>query len=334
MIDSAGTLLGIMRPEDLFPGDVDKAKKLFRDLSRRWHPDKPDGSTEVFAHIADLYATAILKLKVGDWDGSAVLNLEDAAGKTRTFAIRASAPFELGRSLVGDDHATYIIDTHHAHLLDHAYNAPRLFTYASNKMRQEFERYLPHSPRSWRMADGRLVLQVDKTPDLIRLRDIVTHIGALESRHISWIVSGLLNLACYLSHAGIVHHDISPDTYFVSPNFHSGALLGGWWYARNRGERILVVPKRTYNLLPFKARMRKVASAQTDLELIRATARECIDGGAPVPMQAWLGHVGQGSAVEQYHEWGDVLERSFGKRRFIKLPVDADLVYGAGAVRS
>lgn len=330
---SASELLGLTRPEDLFPGDLVKAKARYRELSRRWHPDA-GGKAEVFAHVSGLYVQACDKLQHGTWEGSAVLNLEDAAGGTRTFTIRASSPFELGRSLVGDDHATYLVDPAHVVIFTKAKLWPASFKYSSPRMREEIERYLPKTPVTWMLADGRLVLQVEKTPDLLRLRDVVTHLGGLDAKHVAWITSGLLNLTCYLSYAGIVHHDISPDTVFISPTHHSVALLGGWWHTCKRGGPVTTVSKRTHGVLPFKVRRDKIASSKTDHELIRLTARECVNGAVPVPMRAWLTGVGTGSAVERYAEWKDVLERSFGPRRFIKLPVDADLVYGAQGVKS
>jgi hypothetical protein len=323
---TASELLGISRPEDLFPGDPVKLKVKYRELAKQWHPDA-GGNTAVFAHITSLYDSALDRLSKGVWEGSAVLTYEDATGGLHTFTIRASAPFELGQSLVGDDHVLYLIDPEHLSIVFHLINRPLNFRFASDEMRQEASRYLPAHLQHTMLSDGRMLVQMDKTPDLLRLRDVVTHLGTLDPKHTAWVVSSLLNLACYLEYTGIVHHDISLDTYFISPQHHSGALLGGWWYARERGERVDTVPLRTFSLLPFKVKVTKRASALTNLELIRATARECLTK-APEPMQSWLYEVSAGSAVEQYRAWMGILEKTFGPRKFTAMLLNADAVYG------
>jgi hypothetical protein len=325
---TAGDILALRKPEDLYPGDIEKARHLYRTLSQRWHPDKSGGNEVVFARLAGLYHEAIDRLNRGVWEGSAVLTFPCTNGTTQRFAIRASSPFELGQSLVGDDHASYLIDTQHAAFVHHATKWPKGFRFVNPRMEEEFTKYLPQHVVYHSLSDGRHLVRMQKTPDLIRLRDIVTHIGALDPKHIAWIVSSLLNLACYLSYADIVHQDISPDTVFISPNTHNVALLGGWWYATRRGVKMTTVPRRTFDLLPFKAKISKLASSQTDLELIRATARECLPPGLTHPVARWLQEVSRGRAVEQYESWVKML----GERKFTKLSLNADIVYGSRGV--
>lgn len=46
---NASSLLSITQPEHLFPGDEGEAKSLYRELSKRWHPDVPSGDESVVA---------------------------------------------------------------------------------------------------------------------------------------------------------------------------------------------------------------------------------------------------------------------------------------------
>jgi len=90
------------------------------------------------------------------------------------------------------------------------------------------------------------VLVVEKAPDQVPLRDLLEHLnGKLSAEHTAWILSSLLNIACYLQYAALTHNAVSPDTFFVSPEAHSGALLGGWWYATAAGARIGALPAST-----------------------------------------------------------------------------------------
>ena len=153
----------------------------------------------------------------------------------------------------------------------------------------------------------------------------------MDSKH------ALHNLVCYLEYAGLTHNDISPDTYFISPLRHSGALLGGWWYATETGNRIKKLNARSYRLLPPDIRAAKNADNRLDFELVRATGREMLGditgvklesmNVAPKAMVDWLRFVSTGNAIEDYERWGDVLQASFGPRRFVEMKLTADVLY-------
>jgi hypothetical protein len=172
---------------------------------------------------------------------------------------------------------------------------------------------------------------------MLPFRDVLNfHDNKLEPAHVAWVQSTLHNLTCYLSYTGIVHHDISPDTYFISPKEHEGHLLGGWWYALTVGSPLRQLPSRTFQFLPWEVKTRKLALVQTDLELIRAFGREAlgdINGtklkGKVVPkaMLNWMNNVAGDDAVEEYKRWRDVLTDSFGKRKFVKMDLGPEQIY-------
>lgn len=325
-------LLSITQPEKLFPGSKTEAQKLYRQLAKVWHPDVPGGNGNVFAHVHDLYQQALDRLNNGTWLGAGIRKFTDESGSIWTLQVRAVEPLYQpdGAVYLADDCLAYILTGVSAAKDGWAHwfqNAPGKFRYASNRMQTEFERCLPKIRRSLVLKSGNRYVEVAKTPDQIRLRDIVTHAGQLDPRHVAWITSRLLNLCCYLSHVGLVHQDISQDTVFISPPHHTAALLGGWFHYAQRGAPLRAVLKRTHSVLPYKVIRDKVASSQTDLELVRLTAREILKGSAPDPMQRWLETPGDGTAVEQYTQWMDVLVKSFGPRKFVPMLLDADTVY-------
>lgn len=321
-------LLAITQPESLFPGSLDEAKAIYRKLSLAWHPDRPSGSAEVFAHITTLYREAEDRIKQGRWAGPASLQLTAVSGEVLGYATRTSHTFPYGQALVCDEALVYLFDPGHEAIVERTVRTDYIsyFKFASGEMAKEFVRYLPHLHRMVPLQDGRTLIHIGKTPDLIRLRDLVTHLGPIDPRHTAWMVSRLLNLACYLTFTGIVHHDISQDTVYVSPEHHSVALLGGWWSAVARGTTVTTVPKRTFSVMPFAAKTLRRASTLTDLELIRLTARE-ISQPMPNPMGAWLIDVAKSRPYDQIAEWKTVLEQTFGQRKFVPLPVTADAVY-------
>lgn len=337
---TAETLLRITRPEDLFTGDPDKAKQQWRALAQEWHPDRNASNpraSEVFAHVSSLYDTAVDRLAKGLWEGEGFLKLTTKSGSPLSVTYLRKASFELGSMYVGEDHVTYLVDPQHKGLFDNAEKLTHKFKYASDRMEKEISRYLPKGVGQFELKDKRLGMRVPKSPDMLLLRDVLNFYGgALDPKHVAWIQSSLQNLACYLSHAGIVHHNISPDTYFISPEFHSGALLGGWWYAAKQGTTISRVPTRTHEYLPFKVRHEKKAYPQTDLELILATGRELLGditgtkllkGKTPKEMVAGLRVAASDDAVNSYKQWMVVLKDSFGARRFTKMDLNAVVLY-------
>ena len=119
--------------------------------------------------------------------------------------------------------------------------------------------------------------------------------------------------------------------------YHSGALLGGWWYAVQQGSNMIGVSDITYSIMPPKLKEEKCGSIMMDLELIRMVGRELwgdIGGtklqrmeAAPLPMIEWLRGVSSTRARTDYKNWGDILTKSFGPRKFVEMNFTADELY-------
>jgi hypothetical protein len=178
----------------------------------------------------------------------------------------------------------------------------------------------------------------EKSENYFRLADVIEHLGGkVDPKHVAWIISTMLNLHCYLGLIGVVHHHLSPDTYFIHPTDHDGALLGGWWYAMNHGERLIALPARTLNLGPTIIAADKRAIFRTSAELIRATARELLGDptglrlasmGYPLALIDWARGAAGADPFEEYSHWSThVLPRSFGARRFVEMKLSAADVY-------
>lgn len=339
---SADEILRITDPFVLF--HPESLREDYGRLAKRWHPDRHGNSVEsnrVMSHINALYQQALAMVQSGIWVASGSLSLLATDRRRHCFRFRVSRSFELGTMYIGDGMVLYLVAAAHRDLFENAVKVVSGFRYAGEAMRREVQRYLPEIMATFETADGRLGMVVRKTPDLLLLRDVLRHYGGrLPDRHAAWILSSLHNLACYLDYAGLSHNAISLDTYFISPPLHNGALLGGWWYAVPQGERLLAVPADVYAVLPPKVRREKVGSILTDLELIRRVGRELLGdpdgsrladmGAAPKPMIEWLRGAPLANAVEDYAAWCRVLTASFGPRKFVKMDLTPDLLYGIG----
>ena len=328
----------LTEPERLFSGDEETLKQEFRALAARWHPDRcpNDVTTEVFQHISRLHQVALQKLRGGIWQTPGLLRLKATDGASYKIRYRKERTFELGRQFIGKEIVSYVIENDYTDLFDNALAIIRRLPCADPRMAAEISRYLPEVVGHFMTKKGR-VLVLKKAPDQVLLRDLLDHLGGqIDARHAGWMISSLLNVACYLDYAHLAHNAISIDSIFVSPAQHSGALLGGWWYALRQGELMQAAPTITADYAPFEVMRSRRGDIRTDLELIRAVGRQLLgdisgmrlsrEKAAPPPMLDWLQQPAQGRAICDYQTWNQVLKDSFGKRRFVELNVSlADL---------
>lgn len=343
---TADQILAVSRnaPEKLFSGNLEIARSEYHDLSRQWHPDhnRHPQATIVFQHITELYRKAQESIKAGLWRGAGILELpvagSGAASACRQLNYFKSFKFELGDLYIAETEVAFSVERQYADLFENARRHITNFRFANVLMRKEIERNLPRKPE-YLTTRERLIMILPKTPDMVLLKDLREHLGgSIDARHVGWIINSLHNLACYFEYAGIVHHDISSQTFFISPEFHSGMLLGGWWYARLKGQKINALPNQTINTAPPDVIRRKVADGRVDLELIRQTGRELLGAAngmktntnekIPPAMARWINGATSGSAVTDYELWKNVLEMDFGKPRFVRLDVEPSAVYG------
>jgi hypothetical protein len=328
------------RPDRLFPGDDAQVHQLYHRLVSYWHPDRNKAplATDVFQHIVTLYAQAKEQIASGKWrssHGERTLTTRDG----RQYRIKhcARRTFELGEILIGSTMAAFIVTPDASDLSASALSMLKAFRFATQDMRQQIAPCLPEMQAALETHEG-CALIIKKPTDNVLLADLVEHLGGtVPAVHVAWMLSSLYNLACWLEWAQITHNAIAPDTVFVSPQRHTIALYGGWWYAVRTGERLTALPTRTVANAPQDIVRGKVADQRCDLELIRATGRELLgdnsgirllrDPSIPRPMAEWLCHPSTGSALTDYRFWRDVLVASFGARRFVRLDVTSEQLY-------
>ena len=110
---TAEQILRLFDPEQLFSnGDVDAVKREYRAWSLKWHPDhsKNAKAFEVFAHIHNLYESALKKIAKGTWEVPGLLKKTMRSGGSLEMHYQVKKQFELGLSYFGRDHVVYLID--------------------------------------------------------------------------------------------------------------------------------------------------------------------------------------------------------------------------------
>ncbi|MDF2880133.1 MAG: hypothetical protein K0R54_690 [Clostridiaceae bacterium] len=339
---SASEILNIKEAGELFSDNINEIKLKYSQLAKQWHPDLNSNSkesNEVMANVNKLYNECVEMIRTGTYKKPGVIKLSGVNGNVNEIKYHKSHSFELGTMYVGDASVAFIVDKKNSDLVENAKRTINDFKYANENMEKEISRYLPKIKATFETIDYKIGLIIDKTPDVFLLKDIFNYYDERVSpRHVAWILSSLYNLLCYFDYSGISHNAISLETYFISPKYHSGVLLGGWWYSVNQGEKMIGVPEKIYTIMPPHIKNKKNGSLLTDLESVRMIGRELLGdkngtklvqmNDIPLPLTNWLrGTSSSKSALEEYSKWGKVLEESFGERKFIEMIVNKEELY-------
>jgi hypothetical protein len=327
-----------MTPSDralLFPGPAEEVRRAFKRLATRWHPDvcADPRATEVFAHLVRLRDAALGPKRPVT---SITRTLHTMDGRALGLSPLSIIPLDTGEVLVGRRSLTWVYRAGTADLAEAGARRISGFRFADDRMRDQMSLFLPTLDKRIPLEDGGEALVMARHADEVLLADVLRMRGAVPAEHVAWIGSGLLNIACWLGWAGLVHGAISPETVLVSPETHTVRLMGGWGFTTFAGARPTALPGRTLALAPRLSVKGEVVDARLDLELIRRTLREMLGdptgggllrGGAPEPIGRWLIMPPSRSAREDYADWLGVLERVWGKRRFVRWDLTPDSVY-------
>lgn len=323
------------QPERLF-GTPEELASRYRALAMWWHPDhaslRGTKTSEVFQWIANLHSKAREKLAHGFWRTAGWIEFHVANGARHRVSHVREFDLGIGEGYLGLDLVAYTLKREFADLMGNALRLMANLSYKSEEMRGMMSSRLPHRRENFEIAD-RTVMIIDKPIDSIRLRDLHEHLGKqMESRHVAWILSELLNIACYLDWAGLVHGDISMDNIFVEPRKHTASLLGGWWYAMPAESRLTALPSRTVAVMPRNALENKQAIPRITLNGIRLVGQELLGASTAVPsaFSTWLRLPAPDSALQDYTDWQSILADSFGPRRFAELSVSPSDIYKEG----
>ncbi len=352
----AKTIMGTKTPEALFSRSLDEAKKEYRGLIRRWHPDaaKAHEAQCVLKHIVNLYHQARERLSNGNWNeplekieeaSPGLKKLKRSNGSVYAFEYLSARSFELGMMYIGNHSVLFEVRKEYSDLFARGRRQISRLTYANEDMAVEMSPYLPRIQDCF-STDGANILILHKTPDQLLLADVCTFLGGNINpvEHVGWILSVLYNLCCYLEWAHLTHNAIAQETFFISPLRHSGMLLGGWWYSSTAGEQLYALPDRTIEVVPSYILESRRADARCDLELIKALGRELLSvsscdttfgissPGAETKeleyLSEWLTLPSSSAALEEYSIWKtEVLRAVFGPPKFFELNLDHEQLY-------
>lgn len=326
---SVEEILKINSCEELFVNDINKSKEIFRVLAKAYHPDvcTTFDSTKVFTKINTLYAEAVSKIEKGIWFEKDLLSIQSKLGKKYGFKYLGKHIFELGTFYIGREFIVYIIEKQHKNFYHNAINTLKSFKYASIEMENEFKRYFPNIKDTFECDNGDYALVLEKTEDVFLLEDFYNCRKDLDPKHTAWIISRLCNIACFLRYNNLVHNGISLSNCFISPKYHTIMIYGGWWYTVKENEKMIGTQKCIYDIMPIKEKSLKIGSFKTDLESVKQIGRLLENDNTPNELKNWVKNASSGNAISEFESWNTVLDKTWGKRTFIKLNITEKEIY-------
>jgi len=327
------------KPGDLFPNDAEKAKKVYKELSKKFHPDFYKGTEgdEIFKHITELYNQALKDFQNNTWTKSNFISLETDSGKHLNISYKYHRIFEIGEYYSCNDVIVYVLNKDCDKYADNALKMVKNLSFESGKM-QEFKNFLPIIKIERTLRDGRRCIVYEKARDMHPLSAILNYYhGNIPHRHVAWIVNRLSNLACYFQFSEIVHNGINIENIFISPDKHAAAIMGGWWYAVPDGAKMIGTTKDIFDVMPVTARNSKQAKISTDLESIKLVGRTILGEkqqrklslmqGIPKPLIQFMIDGSGESAFDEFEKYNNALDKAYGKRVFVKMDINYKDVY-------
>lgn len=335
-------ILKINKPEKIFSGDETNLKKIYKKLSLKWHPDRQQDrkdTTNIFAHINELYQEALKKIKDGTFGTNEnALNIETEDGKKFIFRYLKRKPFEMGTYYIANKFVMWQFEKKYDVNIDDGLENLKNIKYHDDKMRSSFIKYIPKLVK--RIEDNNNIFVIfEKEKNFLNLGDILEfNNNKIEPRHVAWIISTMYNNACLLNYNNIMHGGINADNYYINPETHEGMILGGWWYSKENNSALKMLSREAIDVAPVKLLNNKKAQMLLDLEMIKQLGRKILgdstgiklkkDSSIPEELIKWLKNGSKGTAVEQYTQWNkSVLPDSFGKRTFVEMKIKSTDIY-------
>jgi len=319
---------------DLFSNDINKIKDEYKKLAKIWHPDinKDKNASDIFAKISELYNAALAMIENGKWEKSNYIIINKSDGKKIALNYYTKFEFELGICYVCKTKVIYVLDKDKEKYYNNAVRSIKAIKYKDKKMEEDLSRFMPKMYDNFKTSDGECVLVLEKTEDVYPLKNVHEYFSnSIEDKHVAWIISRLYNIACFLKFSGIVHNGININNCFISPEFHSIILLGGWWYTTEEDAKMIGTTKDIFSIMSVSVKGEKTSNSLTDLESIKLLGREllgetncrklALNKSVPKPFINFLISGSIKDSFEEFNKWDKALNDSYGKRKFIKMEV-------------
>ena len=180
-------------------------KSEYRELIKKYHPDvyKEENANEIIIKINSFYEKALDLISKGLWEASSIIYISSIKGTQYKLRFLSQNVFELGTFYIGRNHIMYLLNDKKYY--DNMFKQLNKIKYANDKMKKEFERYIPNVVEHFETIDHKWCIVIKKSKDTFLLKDLLTQQNnKLDPKHAAWVISRLSNIACFLKYNKIL----------------------------------------------------------------------------------------------------------------------------------
>lgn len=334
---SAEQLLAIKNYHKLFVRGEKEVKHMCHRLLMKWHTDHCThiAAEEVTSHILSLKEDALTALKTNSWGIGEILHFETKSTRIELRHFGKIVLDGFGDHYVGRFHATTVTEAEMQDLVNTAVNAfvrIEAVLKADPKLEINFMPQRFAEPKPFALTNGQILVRMEKTSDFLNLRHILAR-GPIHPKHVVWIISRLLGLACLCETADTPNLHIDVDVTYVNPKTHEVILMDGWQYAAHFGKKAVAAPRSTLKLCPGLA-VTGIPQIQHMIVMIKALAMRAFGDKTgltlhkliPKPLADWANDPPLRTAIEEFTHWDKVKAAAYGKPAFHELNLcEADI---------
>lgn len=315
---------------DIFTTDSEYNKALYRDLSRKYHPDLHPRDREkaaIFKVVNELYHLCEKAIANSQWGTRNEIIIPLDRGRLVIHSY-IEQPFEMGKCYITRTAVFYIFDKSYKKFYDNFIAHTKLKKLPAN-MELTFGKVFPTRVDTYTGNQEELIAVVHKEQENIPLEWVIKSAckGEMPPRHFAWVTTRLLNLCCLLKvYYGLSHNGMELKNFFVNPATHDVFLYGGWQYAAPLNEPMIGTTKEIMDVMPIVVKSEKKGNILTDLESVKALGRKY----GNKEFTDYFNSPSVNNPIEELRKWEDSLTNIFGPRRFIPFEVDTNLYYSGG----
>lgn len=326
---------------DIFKEDIDSINKDYKKFIKIIHPDLNGGDrkfVEATQKLVELHEKAINLINSGRWDEKNVCYFNLINGKKIKINYIKETFFELGKSYIGKKSVFYFIDNKNYKFFrkykpENILNSGKWDNRLKN-IQSKIENMFPKTVRCYSCKNGYLIIQQRKSGEIPLPLIKEYYNNKIPSEHVAWIISRLLNVECYMMATGYLYNGFDINNIYIIPETHEVILHGGFWYTTNIGEKLFGVSSFVYNNMTENSKKEGISNCEDEFNCIKSIGRNLIGLKSKVSRvncpKALVNYLF--SSIKDYNqysimkEWEDVLTNSFGKRKFVKMNIDKNLL--------
>lgn len=199
-------------------------------------------------------------------------------------------------------------------ILKHSLNNWTWLMNAQGKIGDELRKRIPIRGE---IKDGMLTFKLPGRA--LPLSYLIKKQGAMELKHVNWILSRMLEFGSLINGLGYTHAGITPDSIYIDPVTH-GIYCISFYHMTKLGQKVGTISSRYKGFYPAKLFREKVAIEQIDIDLCKRTAIYLLGdssgngsklrGKIPADLLQYLMKVDTKS-FDSYKEWRAILTKNF-----------------------